>query len=90
MHTALNYCELPTCSQPYSFFDASVRQSDNASANPGANPNTGAVVSNIYTPSAIEPPVVTGMANGDGRIVWTKGGLFGNDFGGTNIRQGPY
>jgi prepilin-type N-terminal cleavage/methylation domain-containing protein len=88
--SAMNYVELATCQQPYAFFDASVRQSDNASGNVGANPNSGAAVSNAYAPSAIEPPAIAGMPTGAGRVVWTKGGLYGNDFGGTNVRQGPY
>jgi prepilin-type N-terminal cleavage/methylation domain-containing protein len=88
--SALNYVELATCSQAYAFFDGSVRQKDNSEANLGANPNTGAAVANTYVPSAIEPAALNPMPVAQGRIVWTQGGLYGNDFGGTNIRYGPY
>jgi hypothetical protein len=88
--SAMNYVELATCQQPYAFFDASVRQSDNASGNVGANPNS---VPRFPTPTPLPPssrPRFAGMPTGAGRVVWTKGGLYGNDFGGTNVRQGPY
>ena len=82
--------EFRTCKQYYAFFDGSVRTKNNQDGNPGANPNNGAVVANTYQPSAIEPPAPAGLPPADGHIVWTKGGLYGNDFGGTNVRQGPY
>ena len=82
--------EFRQCKQYYAFFDGSVRVKSNEDANPGANPNTGAAAANAYVASPIEPPAITGMPLTDGRIVWTKGGLYGNDFGGTNVRHGPY
>lgn len=86
----LNYVEYSNCKQAYAFFDGSVRVKSNETGNPGANPNTGAAVANAYTPSPIEPVATTGVPPAQGYIAWTKGGLKGNDFGGGNIRNGPY
>jgi hypothetical protein len=86
----LYFVEYRNCKQYYAFFDGSVRSKNNQDGNPGANPNTGAAVANAYVPSPIEPPAMTGQPTTTGNVVWTKGGLTGNDFNGTNVRQGAY
>lgn len=90
-----DFVEYEYSKQYYAFFDGSVRTKNNKDANPGWQPNAtptgGGAISNQYTPSAIEPPAgMPAPPPTDGRIVWTKGGLTGNDFGGGNVRQGPY
>ncbi len=92
--TPLDEVEFKNCKQYYAFFDGSVRTKSNQDANPGADPNTGNLVADTYAngtpPNVIDPDPTPGLPVADGRIVWTKGGLSGNDFGGGNVRQGPY
>ena len=78
------------CRQPYAFFDGSVRVKINRDGNPGANPNSQAAVTMTYAPAAIEPPAYSGQGPATGYVVWTKGGLQGNDFGGNEIRTSGY
>jgi prepilin-type N-terminal cleavage/methylation domain-containing protein len=83
------YVGYEQCRQPYAFFDSSVRVKINRDGNEGCNPNsaTGALVSMTYSPAPIEPPAITGAPNAKGYVVWTKGGLQGNDFGGNEVRN---
>jgi hypothetical protein len=77
------FCTHPEARLPMLFSDGSVAVRSAAESNAGANPNSGALVSMTYSPSAIDPPA-TGP-NADlmlGKFEWTNGGLLGRDFGG--------
>ncbi len=71
-------------SQPMLFFDSSVRTASASDANPGFQPRD---------PGNPEPTILTDTVNGEprqyfGRFRWTRGGLRGIDFGGSEIDTG--
>jgi hypothetical protein len=81
-----------SCRQPYAFFDGSVRVKINRDGNPGGDPNaptSNAVPQITYVPSAIEPPRIANVM-AKGYVVWTRGGLQGNDFGGGDVKTNAY
>lgn len=95
----------PSCRQPLLAFDGSVvvrRTGDNQApgntsfteCNRGMNPNspTGGPTPIAYTPQPWEPPTTTGAAteNGWGYYRWTRSGLKGIDFGGSEVRGNAY
>jgi prepilin-type N-terminal cleavage/methylation domain-containing protein len=80
----------PDSSQPLLFFDCSVSIRKTRDANAGWNPLNplGAPTVYQYYPTQFEPPTLSG-ATADlvqGVFRWTRGGIRGLDFGGTEIR----
>lgn len=81
----------PDASQPLLFFDASVRVRKSRDANAGWNPANplGGPTTYQYYPAGSEPPTLSG-AQADlvtGIYRWTRAGLRGVDFGGTEVRK---
>ncbi len=95
---------VPSCRQPLLAFDGSVlvrRTGDNQApgttnftdCNRGGQPNapTGGPTPISYTPSAWEPNAITGPTDlGWGYYRWTRCGLKGVDFGGSEVRGNVY
>jgi hypothetical protein len=83
---------LGQCKQPLLFFDGSVVVRKSADSNKGWHPNqpAAAMTPNVnYVPQPHEPPAVGATSNlGWGLYRWTRGGLSGVDFGGSEIRTG--
>ena len=73
----------PGARQPILFFDSSVSVRDTNDANPGFQP---------LNPTSAEPSKIRKVFNGseffDGVYRWTRGGLVGIDFGGSEINTG--
>jgi prepilin-type N-terminal cleavage/methylation domain-containing protein len=79
----------PEASQPLLFFDGSVVDRKTRDANLGWSPNAPSAGPMIirYSPFRWEPPTSTGAPSEDwpGRYRWTRGGLKGIDFGGSEV-----
>jgi len=82
------------CRQPVLAFDGSVLVRTSADYNPGWNPRrpTSTVPTRInYSPRGWEAPIQDGRSPvTDGKIRWTRGGIKGVDFGGTEVDTGQF
>ncbi len=82
-----------TCRQPVQAFDGSCIVRLSQDYNPGWQPHlpTSPTPTRVsYSPRAWEAPTLTGRPSEitDGKIRWTRGGIKGIDFGGTEIDTG--
>lgn len=82
----------PDTSQPLLFFDGSVRVKKTRDCNEGwdpLNPMGTQPTRYQYYPTSFEPPTLSGAAADQvtGYFRWTRGGIRGTDFGGTEIRR---
>jgi prepilin-type N-terminal cleavage/methylation domain-containing protein len=78
--------------QPLLFFDGSVTVRLTRDSNRGwdpTNPNGTGPTTYQYWPTASEPPTLSGAAADtvEGGYRWTRGGIRGVDFGGTEVRR---